>query len=75
MVTIPVMQNQMIVSVEDTTMMKEIRKAISMVRGVTKVSIPRRKRYSSYELSQRDIAEGHVNSYHSVDDFFKHMGL
>lgn len=65
----------MIVSVEDRTMMKELKRAICLMRGVTKVSIPRRRRYSSYELSQLDLKEGRVNSYESVDDFFQKMGL
>ena len=67
--------NQMIVSVEDASMLKELKRAISLMRGVTKVSIPKRKRCSSYDLSMQDIKDGRVNSYDSVDDFFKQMGL
>lgn len=73
--TIPMTQNQMIVTVEDVSLMKDIRRAICMMRGVTKVMMPRRKRCSSYELSQQDIKEGRVNSYDSVDDVFTQMGL
>ena len=69
-------ENQIIVSVEDASMMKELKKAIGLMRGVTKVSVPRRRKlYSAYELSMRDIKEGRVNSYDSVDDFFQKMGL
>ena len=68
-------ETQILVDVEDASMLKDIKKAISLMRGVTKVSLPRRKRYSAYELSMRDLKEGRVNSYDSVDDFFQKMGL
>ena len=68
-------ENQILVSVEDASLLKDLKKAISMMRGVTKVSLPRRRRYSAYELSMRDLQEGRVNSYESVDDFFQKMGL
>lgn len=66
---------QLIVSVEDASKLREIRRAISMLKGVERVTMPRRKRYSAYELSLRDLDEGRVNEYASVDDFFKKMGL
>ena len=66
-------ETQLIVSVEDTSKLREIRRAISMLKGVGRVSLPRRKRYSAYELSLRDLDEGRVNEYASVEDFFKKM--
>lgn len=36
---------------------------------------PRRKRYSSYELSLRDLDEGRVTTHASVDEYFKSFGL
>lgn len=68
-------ETQLIVSVEDTSKLREIRRAISMLKGVRRVSLPRRKRYSAYELSLRDLDEGRVNEYASVEDFFKKMGV
>lgn len=61
---------QMIVNVESASMLNDLKKAIGMMRGVVKVTVPRKSRMSSYELSMRDIDEGRVNSYASVDDFF-----
>ena len=66
---------QIIVNIEDMTMLKDIKKAISMVKGVGKITIPRRKRYSAYELSLRDLDEGRVTTHASVDDYFKKFGL
>ncbi len=64
-------QGQILVDIEDMSMLKDIKKAISMLRGVTKVTIPRRKRMSSYERSLRDLDEGRVYEAKDVDDLFK----
>lgn len=34
-------------------------------------TVPRRKRYSSYELSLRDLDEGRVTTHASVDKVFQ----
>ena len=53
-------------------MQKDIKRAISMLKGVGKITIPRRTRlYSSYELSLRDIDEGRVYEYKSLNDLIK----
>ncbi len=55
-------------------MLRDIKKAISMVRGVTKVTVPRtNKRLSSYERSLRDLDEGRVYEYDSLDDLIKEI--
>ena len=55
------------------SMLKDIKKAISMVKGVEKVTLPRRKRMSSYERSLRDLDEGRVYEYDSLDDLIKEI--
>ncbi len=42
-------QGQILVNIEDMSMLKDIKKAISMVKGVGKITIPRRKKMSNYE--------------------------
>ena len=64
-------EGQLIVSVEDPSLLKDLKKAIGMMRGVTKITIPRRKRLSSYERSLRDLDEGRVYEAKDVDDLFK----
>ena len=55
-------------------MLKDIRKAISMLKGVGKITMPRRQKlYSSYELSLRDLDEGRVYEYDSLDDLIKEI--
>ena len=70
--TIPT-QGQILVNIEDMSMLKDIKKAISMVKGVGKITIPRSKRLSSYERSLRDLDEGRVFEYDSLDDLIKEI--
>lgn len=70
--TIP-REGQILVTINDMSMVKDIKKAIGMLKGVGKITIPRSKRYSAYELAQRDLEQGNVYSYDSLDDFIKEM--
>ena len=70
--TMPV-QGQLLVNIEDMSMLKDIKKAISMVKGVGKITLPRSKRLSSYERSLRDLDEGRVFEYNSLDDLIKEI--
>lgn len=65
-------EGQLLVYIDDLSMLKDIKKAISMVKGVVKITMPRRRKlYSSYELSLRDLEEGRVYEAKDVDDLFK----
>ena len=71
--SIPTRPGRLTVDFEDISMLRDIKKAISMVRCVTKVSVPRTKRLSSYERSLRDLDEGRVYEYNSLDDLIKEI--
>jgi hypothetical protein len=64
-------ESQILVNIEDMSKLKDIKRAISMLKGVGKITSPRRKRYSSYERSLRDLDEGRVYEAKDVDDLFK----
>ena len=69
--TIPA-EGQILVNIEDMSMLKDIKKAISLLKGVGKITVPRRRKlYSAYELSQRDLDEGRVYEAKDVDDLFR----
>jgi len=63
-------EGMLLVRISDISMMKDIRKAISMVKGVENVTLPRCKRISAYERSLRDLEEGRVYEAKDVDDLF-----
>ena len=64
---------QLIVEVEDVSMFKDLKKAISLMRGVKRITMPRCKRLSSYERSMRDLEEGRVFEYDSLNDLIKEI--
>ena len=69
--TIPA-EGQILVNIDDMSMLKDIKKAISMLKGVGKITVPRRRKlYSSYERSLRDLEDGRVYKAKDVDDLFK----
>ena len=70
--TVPA-QGQILVDIEDMSMLKDIKRAIRLIRGVGKITVPRRKRMSSYERSLRDLDEGRVYEYDSLDDLIKEI--
>ena len=63
-------EGQFLVNIEDMSLLKDIKKAISMVKGVGKITMLRR-RMTSYERSLRDLDEGRVYEAKDVDDLFK----
>ena len=71
-VTVPA-QGQILVDIEDMSMLKDIKRAIGLIRGVGKITVPRRRRMSSYERSLRDLDEGRVYEYDSLDDLIKEI--
>ena len=68
--TIPT-QGQILVNIDDMSMLRDIKKAISLLKGVGKITVPHKKRLSSYERSLRDLEEGRVYEAKDVDDLFK----
>lgn len=66
-------QRQIVVDIEDVSLIRDIRKAIGMIRGVGKISIPRKEHLSAYERSMRDIESGDVFEYKSLNDLIKEV--
>jgi hypothetical protein len=64
-------EGQLLVSISDMSMIKDIKKAIGMLKGVGNVTVPRRKRISAYERSLQELEEGRVYEAKDVDDLFK----
>ena len=81
---------QLLVSISDLSMVNDIKKAISMLKGVTKVKKQRTKTriydpetgeymndraVRDIEQALDDAKHGRLKTYNSVDEFFKEMGL
>lgn len=61
---------QLTVSIEDASMIEQIKQAISLLRGVTSVSL-RRQSKTGMERAIDDINNGHVYEASSVEDLMK----
>ena len=87
--TIDPQEGQLLVSISDISMMKDIKKAISMLKGVTKVKAQKQQpkiRLYDPETGEylndetiKIIEDAHkgigVTHYDSLQDFYKEMGL
>ena len=61
------------VDVENMAIAREIKRALGIMRGVTHVHLPRRKKLTGYEQARLDVKEGRIYSYDSLDDFIKEI--
>lgn len=65
---------QLIVTVEDASIVNDLKRAIKMMRGVSKISVMKPKK-TELELAREDVKAGRVTRYNSVDEMFKALGL
>ena len=77
--TIPA-EGQILVNIEDMSMLKDIKKAISLLKGVASVKVKRttKKEYditktAGYREAMDDVKNGRVTTYDSLKDFYKEM--
>lgn len=67
---------QLLVSISDLSMVNDIKKAISMLKGVTTVKKQRQKEFDitktkGFQEALDDVKHGRVTHYDSVDDMFR----
>lgn len=65
-------QQQLIVTVDDASIINDIKRAIKMVRGVSKVTVMRPKK-TEMDLAREDARAGRVTSWNSVDEMFNEI--
>ena len=61
---------QLTVSIQDVSMLDQIRQAISLLRGVTSVTLTRQAK-TGMDRAIEDIKEGRVYEANSVEDLIK----
>ena len=79
--TIPT-EGQILVNIEDMSMLKDIKKAISLLKGVASVKVKRttKKEYditktAGYREAMDYVKNGRVTTYDSVEDLFQKLGI
>lgn len=68
--TIQPKPNQMIVTFEDASVMQQVKKAIALMRGVKSITMPRKKRMCGLDRALKDVEEGRVTHWDSVEEMF-----
>ena len=70
-------QSQLIVTIEDASLVKKISDAVKLIKGVTSVSVSKPKNQilqsASYKAGMEDIKNGNVTSYSSSDEMFRDL--
>ena len=69
--TIQPKPNQMIVTFEDASVMQQVKKAIALMRGVKSITMPRKKRMCGLDRALKDVEEGRVTRWNSVEEMFE----
>ena len=80
--TIPT-EGQILVNIEDMSMLKDIKKAISLLKGVASVKVQKTAKKKEHDICKTagyreamdDVKNGRVYHYDSLKDFYKEMGL
>ena len=80
--TIPA-EGQILVNIEDMSMLKDIKKAISLLKGVASVKVQKASKEKDYDITKTagyreamdDVKNGRVYHYDSLKDFYKEMEL
>ncbi|MBQ9255270.1 MAG: hypothetical protein IJ180_10935 [Bacteroidales bacterium] len=63
---------QLVVSIEDYSMLSDIKHAIKMLRGVSEVSIIKQKK-NGLDKAIEDVENGNIYSADSVEDMIKQI--
>ena len=70
-------QSQLIVTIDDASLVKKISDAVKLIKGVTSVSVSKPKNQilqsASYKAGMEDIKNGNVTSYSSSDEMFRDL--
>lgn len=63
--------NQMIITFDDVSVMHQVKKTLALVRGIKSISMPRKKRMCGLDRALKDVEEGRVTRWNSVEEMFE----
>ena len=70
-------QSQLIVTIDDISLVKKISEAVKLIKGVSSVciSVPKNNvlHSASYKAGMEDIKNGNLTSYSSSDEMFNDL--
>lgn len=63
--------NQMVITFDDVSVMQHVKKTLSLMRGVKSVTMPRKKRMCRLDRALKDVEEGRITRWNSVEEMFE----
>ncbi len=75
------MAEQIILNIENDSIIPSLRKVLSLIEGVSIVKKPKtknrskKKKLTPYEQAMDDLCNGRVTTYDNAEDFFKEIGI
>lgn len=63
--------NQMVITFDDVSVMQHVKKTLSLMRGVKSVTMPRKKRMCGLDRALKDVEEGRITRWNSVEEMFE----
>lgn len=69
--TIQPAANQMILTFDDVSVMQHVKKTLALVRGIKSITMPRKKRMCGLDRALKDVEEGRVTRWNSVEEMFE----
>lgn len=69
-----IIMEQLILNIEDKSILPSLKKILSLIDGVSIVH-PKQNKKSQLDLAREDVKKGRVISYSSKEDLFKDLGL
>lgn len=65
--------NQMILTFDDVSVMRQVKKTLALIKGIKSISMPRKQRMSGLDRALKDVEEGRITRWNSVEEMFKHL--
>lgn len=63
----------MILTFDDVSVMRQVKKTLALIKGIKSISMPRKQRMSGLDRALKDVEEGRVTRWNSVEEMFKHL--
>ncbi|MDE6222363.1 MAG: response regulator [Muribaculaceae bacterium] len=65
---------QLTINIENAAILPHLKKILAAIDGIS-IAKPTKRKKSGLEEAYEDVKENRVNTYNSVEDFYKAMGI
>lgn len=65
---------QLTINIENAAILPHLKKILSAIDGIS-IAKPAKKKKTGLDVAYEDVKANRINSYGSVDEFYKSMGI